>query len=208
MPYTNLLKQTNSLIYEVDIDKDNWGPNSISASVKELTGYKSDDFLFLKVLWKDLIHPEDRENVFNEAKQLSSPGVQLTQVYRILHKDGSIKFVRDIKYSHVDNGILKISGIVIDVTVFQLAYRESLKTIEELTNKNNELLKSIENLSSKAFSKTNVDANLSSREIEVLELISQGKLHKIVAFELGISTETVKTHVKNIRKKLANQQSC
>ena len=202
MSYDNIFKKTNSLVYEVDIYKETWVPSAISESVYLLTGHKSDDFLYLKVYWKDIIHPEDLASVFKEAEVLQSPGVQLTQVYRIIHKDGSIKFIRDIKYSHLENGSLKISGIVIDVTNFQLTFRENLKKIEELTYKNDELLKHIENLSSATIdtnqTKTN---NLSTREKEVLELISQGKLHKIIAFELGISIETVKSHIKNIRRK-------
>lgn len=197
-------------MYEIDIYKDNWVPSFISESIEELSGYKADDFLFLKIFWKDLIHPDDRENIFKDAEVLLSPGVQLTQIYRIVHKNGTIKFIRDIKYSHLDHGNLKISGIVIDVTTFQLTHRENLLKIEELINKNNELLKSIEYLSLHTIPKeqlaTKYDCNLSSRESEVLELFSQGKLYKIIAFELGISIETVKTHIKNIRRKLANSE--
>lgn len=205
MLYANLLKQTNSVMYELDLYKENWVPSFISESVEILTGHKSDEFLFLKVFWKDLIHPEDLEEVINGLKRLSSPGTQLTQVYRIIHKDGSTKFIRDINYSHLENGSLKVSGIVIDVTTFQIAYRENLKRIDELTTKNDELLKCIENFSSNTIKAPPV--SLSSRENEVLNLISLGKPYKIIAYELGISPETVKTHVKNIRKKITNHQN-
>jgi DNA-binding NarL/FixJ family response regulator len=45
-------------------------------------------------------------------------------------------------------------------------------------------------------------ADLSSREIEVLELIVKGHGNKQIAFELGIAEHTVKNHVKNILSKL------
>ena len=38
--------------------------------------------------------------------------------------------------------------------------------------------------------------NLSKRQREVVALIQQGKQNKEIAAELGVSLETVKTHVK------------
>lgn len=43
---------------------------------------------------------------------------------------------------------------------------------------------------------------LSQREKEVLELLSKGLLYKEIAQQLGIGTETVKKHLKNIYQKL------
>jgi RNA polymerase sigma factor (sigma-70 family) len=45
--------------------------------------------------------------------------------------------------------------------------------------------------------------SLSPREQNILEHIGQGRSNKEVARELGISPETVKSHVKNIFVKLA-----
>jgi DNA-binding NarL/FixJ family response regulator len=43
---------------------------------------------------------------------------------------------------------------------------------------------------------------LTSREVEVLELIAQGLSNKDIASALGIAQETAKVHVKNILRKL------
>ena len=43
---------------------------------------------------------------------------------------------------------------------------------------------------------------LSQRELEVLELISDGYLNKQIANKLGLSAETVKSHVGALLKKL------
>jgi LuxR family maltose regulon positive regulatory protein len=50
-------------------------------------------------------------------------------------------------------------------------------------------------------SKTVTDT-LSPREIAILDLIGQGQSNKEIARQLGISPETVKTHVKNMFSKL------
>jgi DNA-binding NarL/FixJ family response regulator len=46
------------------------------------------------------------------------------------------------------------------------------------------------------------DQNLTRREREVLELIARGRSNKRIAFELGISEKTVKTHVGHVLAKL------
>lgn len=48
----------------------------------------------------------------------------------------------------------------------------------------------------------NDENNLTSREIEVLELIAEGMINKEIAKQLYISEKTVKNHVSNIFKKL------
>ena len=47
------------------------------------------------------------------------------------------------------------------------------------------------------------DDSLSSREVEVLRLISGGNANKEIAAQLSITEETVKGHVKNILAKLS-----
>lgn len=46
------------------------------------------------------------------------------------------------------------------------------------------------------------EESLSAREQEVLELMAAGSRYKEIASQLGISVETVKTHVKNICTKM------
>lgn len=47
-----------------------------------------------------------------------------------------------------------------------------------------------------------VEAGLTSRETEILSLLVDGKSYKMIADILGISLQTVKTHLKNIYDKL------
>jgi DNA-binding NarL/FixJ family response regulator len=47
-----------------------------------------------------------------------------------------------------------------------------------------------------------VDEDLSEREVAVLQLVAVGKANKQVAWELGVSEETVKAHLKAIFSKL------
>ena len=56
-----------------------------------------------------------------------------------------------------------------------------------------------------SFQRTNTNKEiekLSKREIEILELLSKGLRYKEVADKLFLSTETVRTHIRNIYDKL------
>ena len=46
------------------------------------------------------------------------------------------------------------------------------------------------------------DPTLTSREIEILQLVSSGHSNKRIGLTLAISEETAKTHVRNIMAKL------
>jgi DNA-binding NarL/FixJ family response regulator len=49
------------------------------------------------------------------------------------------------------------------------------------------------------------DLALTSREVEVLQLVAAGNSNKLIAYALTISDETAKTHVKRILEKLCAQ---
>lgn len=54
----------------------------------------------------------------------------------------------------------------------------------------------------KQSNKTAAVFNLSARELDVLTGLTEGKSYKIIAAERFLSTETVRSHVKNIYEKL------
>lgn len=61
--------------------------------------------------------------------------------------------------------------------------------------------KVIQTFPGRAVQTANLD-QLTSRESQVLHYLAQGMSYKLVAFELGIGIETVRTHIKRIYEKL------
>ena len=53
-----------------------------------------------------------------------------------------------------------------------------------------------------SFQKNRASSPLTARETQVLELLTRGKSYKMIADELIIDKETVRTHIKNIYRKL------
>lgn len=87
---------------------------------------------------------------------------------------------RNKEYAVNDSGILKISADS-DESEMKRSLDELFRSIQEREPQH---------------------GNLSAREIEVLKLISSGKINKEIADELCISVNTVITHRKNISSKL------
>ena len=54
----------------------------------------------------------------------------------------------------------------------------------------------------KQTKQTSAEFNLSVKELEILTALTEGKSYKTIAAERFLSTETIKSHVKNIYVKL------
>jgi PAS domain S-box-containing protein len=92
--YRSFLENISTVTYINDTSKDSL-TTYISPQVKTILGYTSEEFLEKPALWKDLIHPDDRETVFAENLRTNETGEPFTIEYRIIAKDHSVLWVRD-----------------------------------------------------------------------------------------------------------------
>ncbi len=76
-----------------------------------------------------------------------------------------------------------------------------VKSVEEVQKGGAPMNTNIARLVIQSFS-LNKNSPLSSRETEILQHLSNGKSYSMIANELYINKETVRTHIKNIYKKL------
>jgi PAS domain S-box-containing protein len=99
-------------------------PNADSVRV---TGYTPEELRARPALWIDMICDKDREAV-RERLLRSLPGNDLESLeYRIVHKDGSTRWVRNTFVRRVDGQgkLLSYSGLLQDITDHKLAEEET-----------------------------------------------------------------------------------
>ena len=81
-------------------------------------GYTADAFLNNEIMFRDIVYPEDSDRTLKEIQSYISKGIEnYTQVYRIVTKDGDVRWIED-RTSVVENeetGNRYHQGIVIDI---------------------------------------------------------------------------------------------
>jgi PAS domain S-box-containing protein len=85
--------------------------------IEELTGYTADQILANRQLWMNIIYPADRDRVFAAFTRCKNLGIPFEIEYRIIHKDGSLRYVIDEgEPVFNDKGqVTEIEGIITDV---------------------------------------------------------------------------------------------
>ncbi|NOR88506.1 MAG: PAS domain S-box protein, partial [Bacteroidales bacterium] len=129
------LKTTNKLIEKSPIvrfiwkNQKNWPVEYVSENVKNIFGYSADDFIKNKIVYSEIIFPDDIQRVENEVSSHSKTGFSSIEhePYRIISKSGEIKWLNDITLirRNINNEISHYEGIIIDIS-------EQTKTEKEL----------------------------------------------------------------------------
>ncbi len=80
-------------------------------------GYSAEEFMNNRIMFRDIVHPGDNERTLKEIQGYVSEGIEAyTQVYRIITRDGDVRWIED-RTSVVDDpdGARYHQGIVIDI---------------------------------------------------------------------------------------------
>lgn len=93
--FTTLVENLPGIIYRCNNDE-NWTMEYISSACEKLTGYKHDEIIGnRKVSFSDLIHPEDREKVWNDVQDALSKKNPFQLNYRIVNREKDVKWVSE-----------------------------------------------------------------------------------------------------------------
>jgi PAS domain S-box-containing protein len=132
----NLMSNLPGMAYRCAYDK-NWTMEFVNEGAFELTGYPPDALIKNKIIsYANLIHPEDREMVFDEVKKAINSNRAFRINYRIITADNKTKWVWE-QGSAVLNSIKEVEaveGFIADITDQKQA-QEALIENEELYKK-------------------------------------------------------------------------
>ncbi len=136
--YEHVSKATNNTIWELDLKKD---VCIIGGAYEEMFGYKLPDNILTDEFHTRLLHPDDLEEV-NRSKQeaLNDKTKRYWErSYRIIRKDGEVRYVNDRAYIVYDDATetpLKIIGSTQDITEnkeYEEALKKNAKFIKEIS---------------------------------------------------------------------------
>ncbi|MCK8519553.1 PAS domain-containing protein [Methanoculleus sp. 7T] len=136
--YRSFVENFQGIAFQADLA---FTPIFLHGAVEAITGYTEEAFMKGKVRWSAIIHPEDRPAVSGLAKRVaaSEPGVVIEREYRIVRKDGEIRWIRELVHT-VERGPRRerrVQGSLYDVTDYKRAeerLRESEATARALLN--------------------------------------------------------------------------
>ena len=93
----------------------------------KLTGYAGDEFCRDHELWLSMIHPEDCEMIREFLRDIWSDRQRLPIEHRIIHKDGSERWVRNNCAAQRDakGRVMRLDGSMLDITSMKNAVDDS-----------------------------------------------------------------------------------
>ncbi len=103
-----------------------------SGKIKELTGYDANEILADGQHWANMIHPEDLVRVFDAFNRCKNEGTPFEIKYRLIHKDGSLRYVVD-KGEPVFNNKLEITQIEGIITAIGQSCKAENTPLSEIT---------------------------------------------------------------------------
>ena len=116
-----------------------WPVQFVSDNVVNLLGYTAKEFITGKVIFKDIIHPEDEEQFIREVINDDKTTKFKHEPYRIITKYGVVKWVDDSSSIVRDEqgNIIYYQEIIIDVTERELSRQKMIQkqiTLEHIAH--------------------------------------------------------------------------
>lgn len=140
-------KQLADVIDDVFIISDarDWSVIYVSPAYEKIWGRPVEDLYEDNKVWDMSIHPDDLERILETWARTANAGKGYDEEYRVVHPDGSIRWVRGRNYPvHDENGQLyRVAGIVHDITdrkENEIALIEAKETAEAATQAKAEFL--------------------------------------------------------------------
>ena len=126
--YKRLLESITDYMYTVKIENGRPVSTTHGPGCFTVTGYTSEYFQIYPHLWYQMIHEDDRESVLKQVEKILSGEAVQPLEHRIIHKDGSIRWVRNtiVPHHEKEGELIAYDGVIEDITERRMA-EEALK---------------------------------------------------------------------------------
>lgn len=125
--YERLINFLTDYIYTVKIDDGKVVDTFHGPGCVNVTGYNSEDYKSDPELWYRMVHKNDSDKVLDQARRALAGEDVDTVEHRIIHRDGSIRWVRNsivITRDHFGKPIY-YDGLINDITNLKAAEKEA-----------------------------------------------------------------------------------
>ncbi len=131
--YKRLIDSTTDYIFTVVIDNGQVVATTHGPGCQAVTGYSSAEYRLDPFLWYKMVYEEDRQRVLEQAQNSISGGSVTPIEHRIIHKDGSIRWVKNTPVLRKDDQgrVVSYDGLISDITDRKKA-EERLRSSETL----------------------------------------------------------------------------
>ena len=112
-----------------------WTMQYLSANCRELTGYDTEALIGnSKLSYYDLIHPDDRQKVWDTINAQVKRGEPYTIEYRIVAADGAVKWVWESGSAAGDDagGTKSLEGVIHDITARRMAAEQEAELTAQI----------------------------------------------------------------------------
>jgi PAS domain S-box-containing protein len=132
--YKRLLGSVTDYIYTVKVKNGYAVATFHSPGCVAVTGYTSEEYDADPYLWYHMVYAEDRPAVIEQADRVLAGQTVPPLEHRIIHRDGSIRWVRNTPVLHYDSHqqLVAYDGLIADIT-------ERRRAEERLRRRNREL---------------------------------------------------------------------
>lgn len=132
--YQTLVNNIPGITYRCIADQD-WTMMYISGDIDPLSGYPASDFIGNKVRsYASVIHPDDHARLEQEVAKALANKQSWVLTYRLLHRDGSIRFVEERGAGEFDEqgNLCYLDGFIFDITNEERLKRQLVKLADQL----------------------------------------------------------------------------
>lgn len=135
--YQRLLESVTNYAYTVSFEEGESTETVHQYGCEKVTGYTPAEYNLTPDLWYSIVHDDDRSLVLDMAQRILTESGKLELEHRILHKDGSLRWVKNtlVPCRDMEGTLLAYDGTISDITERKLAdikLRESEERFSQL----------------------------------------------------------------------------